>query len=117
MTSSRYLVTSILLATISTCSGFVPPLARVTTAASSSPLLLPLPTMHLAAPDSVDAVVGSLSTLLSDAAVLPPEAGEISYSKYSYYTVLGLYLLSFPGLWSTIKRSTKAKFKRKTYVT
>jgi len=28
----------------------------------------------------------------------------------------GLYLISFPGLWSTVKRSTKAKIKRKTYV-
>ena len=46
----------------------------------------------------------------------PPEAGGISYSKASYYTILGLYGLSFPGLWSTIKRSTTAKVKRKTYV-
>ena len=47
----------------------------------------------------------------------PPEAGGVSYSKASYYTILGLYLLSFPGLWSTVKRSTKAKVKRKTFVT
>jgi Cofactor assembly of complex C subunit B len=47
----------------------------------------------------------------------PPEVGGISYSKASYYTVLGLYLLSFPGLWSTIKRSTAAKVKNKTFVT
>jgi hypothetical protein len=46
----------------------------------------------------------------------PPEMGGISYSKASYYTVLGLYLLSFPGLWSTIKRSTTAKVKNKTFV-
>jgi hypothetical protein len=39
-----------------------------------------------------------------------------SYSKASYYTTLALYLASFPGLWSQIKRSTKAKVKRKTYV-
>lgn len=39
-----------------------------------------------------------------------------TYSKASYYTTLGLYALSFPGLWSQIKRSTKAKVKRKTYV-
>jgi Cofactor assembly of complex C subunit B len=47
----------------------------------------------------------------------PPEAGGISYSKTSYYTILALYTLSFPGLWSTIKRSTKAKVKRMTFVT
>jgi hypothetical protein len=47
----------------------------------------------------------------------PPEMGGVSYSKASYYTILGLYLLSFPGLWSTVKRSTTAKVKRKTFVT
>jgi hypothetical protein len=46
----------------------------------------------------------------------PPETAGISYSKASYYTVLGLYLLSFPGLWSTVKRSTTAKIKRKTFI-
>merc|ERR1719223_1250992 len=40
-----------------------------------------------------------------------------TYSKASYYTTLGLYAMSFPGVWSAIKRSTKAKTKRKTYVT
>lgn len=57
--------------------------------------------------------------LLSDEAVstisAPPEAGGVSYSRASYYTILGLYAISFPGLWSTIKRSTSAKMKRKTY--
>lgn len=52
--------------------------------------------------------------LLANAA--PPEVAGISYSKASYYTVLGLYLMSFPGLWSQIKRSTVAKVKRKTFV-
>lgn len=56
-----------------------------------------------------------LSTLMDNVAA-PPETAGISYSKASYYTVLGLYLMSFPGLWSQIKRSTKAKVKRKTYV-
>ena len=45
-----------------------------------------------------------------------PAAGEVSYSKASYYTVLALYAMSFPGLWSQIKRSTTAKVKRKTFV-
>ena len=56
----------------------------------------------------------SSSLTVSDAAV--PEAAGVSYSKASYYTVLALYLMSFPGLWSQIKRSTTAKVKRKTYV-
>lgn len=43
-------------------------------------------------------------------------SGEVTYSKLSYYTTLLTYALSFPGLWSTIKRSTTAKIKRKTYV-
>jgi len=33
----------------------------------------------------------------------------------SYYTVLGLYIISVPGLWSQIKRSTKPKIVRKQY--
>jgi len=58
-------------------------------------------------------------TFLADnnADVIPGTSGEVSYSRASYYTILALYLSSFPGLWSTIKRSTSAKVKRKTYVT
>jgi len=61
----------------------------------------------------------SASTLIaaSDTDFIPGTSGEVSYSRASYYTILGLYLSSFPGLWSTIKRSTSAKIKRKTYVT
>jgi Cofactor assembly of complex C subunit B len=58
----------------------------------------------------------SASFVLSDTMSAPPEAGGIGYSKASYYTILGLFAISFPGLWSTIKRSTKTKIKRKTYV-
>mmetsp|Transcript_4430 Transcript_4430/g.6552 ORF Transcript_4430/g.6552 Transcript_4430/m.6552 type:complete len:268 (-) Transcript_4430:250-1053(-) len=60
-------------------------------------------------------VAGSALTL-SDAADAVPEVGGISYSRVSYYTILGLYVMSFPGLWSQIKRSTTAKIKRKTFV-
>mmetsp|Transcript_9974 Transcript_9974/g.11064 ORF Transcript_9974/g.11064 Transcript_9974/m.11064 type:complete len:277 (+) Transcript_9974:93-923(+) len=41
---------------------------------------------------------------------------EPTYSKASYYTTLGLYVMSFPGLWSQVKRSTTAKLKRKTFI-
>lgn len=57
---------------------------------------------------SADAVVASAPT--------PSEEFAPTYSKASYYTTLALYAASFPGLWSQIKRSTKAKVKRKTYV-
>ena len=62
-------------------------------------------------------ILDSVSTLLSSADVIPGTSGEVSYSRASYYTILGLYLMSFPGIWSTVKRSTKAKVKKKTYVT
>lgn len=65
-----------------------------------------------------------VSSLISDAAssAISGEDGGASssftptYSNASYYTTLALYVASFPGLWSQIKRSTKAKVKRKTYV-
>lgn len=61
------------------------------------------------------------STFLADASAnsadyIPGTSGDVSYSRASYYAILGLYLFSFPGLWSTIKRSTSAKIKKKTYV-
>lgn len=37
------------------------------------------------------------------------EEASVGYSKFSYYTTLGLYVLSFPGLWSVVKRATKTK--------
>jgi len=58
----------------------------------------------------VDPMTSSLVTISSD--VIQSEA---TYSKASYYTTLALYAASFPGLWSTVKRSTKAKVKRKTF--
>jgi Cofactor assembly of complex C subunit B len=60
-----------------------------------------------------DNLVSEATSWIADA---PPETAGISYSKASYYTILGLYLISFPGLWSTIKRSTKAKVQRKEFV-
>lgn len=73
--------------------------------------------LHLFEPTHIfDQVVSSLSLADADAISGPPEAGGVSYSRASYYTILGLYLLSFPGLWSTVKRSTTAKVKRKTFV-
>lgn len=57
----------------------------------------------------------------SGASILPNEGSTFepmkpSYSKWSYYTTLGVYILSFPGIFSQVTRSTKAKLKKKTYV-
>ncbi|KAL6654736.1 hypothetical protein ACP70R_008201 [Stipagrostis hirtigluma subsp. patula] len=51
------------------------------------------------------------AAVLLDAAV----AGT-GYSQASYYTSLGLFVLSVPGLWSLIKRSVKSKIVQKTFV-
>jgi len=68
--------------------------------------------------DAMDALSNTLMTAVDTSApdYIPGTSGEVTYSKASYYVILGLYLTSFPGLWSTIKRSTKAKLKKKTFV-
>ncbi|KAL3640403.1 Protein COFACTOR ASSEMBLY OF COMPLEX C SUBUNIT B ccb1, chloroplastic [Castilleja foliolosa] len=38
------------------------------------------------------------------------------YSLASYYTSLGLFVISVPGLWSLIKRSVKSKVVKKTFL-
>lgn len=43
------------------------------------------------------------------ASVILESGEEPSYSLASYYTSLGLFLLSVPGVWSLVKRSTKSK--------
>jgi hypothetical protein len=68
------------------------------------------------------ATIGALSPLLSLSLFLvanpafadatPPTTAP---PASSYYVSLGLFLLTLPGLWSLIKRSPKAKVKRKTF--
>ncbi|KAJ8525983.1 hypothetical protein K7X08_037202 [Anisodus acutangulus] len=41
---------------------------------------------------------------------------DSGYSLASYYTSLGLFVISVPGLWSLIKRSVKSKIVKKTFV-
>lgn len=56
-------------------------------------------------------------TLFSSAALVFPAIAEAtSYSQASYYTSLGLFILSVPGVWSLIKRSTKSKIVKKTFL-
>ena len=65
----------------------------------------------------IDPQVFTNDWITSSALAVAEEATDVvSYSKASYYTILGLYIMSFPGVWSQIQRSTKAKIKRKTYV-
>lgn len=76
-------------------------------------------TRHVLAMDPSH-IFETASTFLADAPAsdyIPGTSGEVTYSRTSYYAILGLYALSFPGLWSTIKRSTKTKIKKKSYVT
>ncbi|KAM0058481.1 putative cofactor assembly of complex C subunit B, CCB1 [Helianthus debilis subsp. tardiflorus] len=41
--------------------------------------------------------------------LLADAAAAVGYSTASYYTSLGLFVISVPGLWSLIKRSVKSK--------
>ncbi|CAN6470565.1 unnamed protein product [Victoria cruziana] len=43
-------------------------------------------------------------------------AENAGYSLASYYTSLGLFVISVPGVWSLIKRSVKSKIVQKTFV-
>ncbi|KAG7337301.1 acetylhydrolase [Nitzschia inconspicua] len=66
--------------------------------------------------DATSQLLADATTTTASPDYIPGTSGEVSYSRASYYVILGLYLTSFPGLWSVIKRSTTAKVKRKTYV-
>ncbi|KAK1295522.1 hypothetical protein QJS10_CPA16g00810 [Acorus calamus] len=55
-------------------------------------------------------------SVLHDPAVTGLAEGAVGYSLASYYTSLGLFVISVPGLWSLIKRSVKSKIVQKTYV-
>ncbi|GMH06892.1 hypothetical protein Nepgr_008732 [Nepenthes gracilis] len=52
----------------------------------------------------------------SSASLFLLAADSVGYSLASYYTSLGLFVISVPGLWSLIKRSVKSKIVQKTYV-
>ncbi|XP_057964027.1 protein COFACTOR ASSEMBLY OF COMPLEX C SUBUNIT B CCB1, chloroplastic-like [Malania oleifera] len=48
--------------------------------------------------------------------LLADTAAGGGYSPASYYTSLGLFVISVPGLWSLIKRPVKSKIVKKTLV-
>jgi len=56
-----------------------------------------------------------LLPLLLAGTPLPALAEDSGFSQVSYYTTLALYVLSFPGIYSLVKRSVKSKVVRKTY--
>ncbi|GLJ49775.1 hypothetical protein SUGI_1057040 [Cryptomeria japonica] len=57
-----------------------------------------------------------LNALTTDITPLFTLSENSGYSTASYYTSLGLFLISVPGLWSLIKRSTKSKIVQKTFL-
>jgi len=63
----------------------------------------------------VDAAAASdaVAALASDSTLRT--AYDFQGSYWSLYATLGLYVMSFPGLWSTIKRATKVALVQKTY--
>ena len=56
---------------------------------------------------------GPLFLLAAEEAASGDEPG---YSKASYFTTLGLFLISFPGLYSLIKRSAKSKARPDPFI-
>lgn len=55
----------------------------------------------------------SATALFSSPMFLYLLAEDTGYSQYSYYTTLGLFLMSFPGLYSLVMRAPKAKARDK----
>lgn len=69
----------------------------------------------------MEAVQGAIDAvqLFADAAAsgVTSSGFKPSYSSNSYYATLGLFVLSFPGAWSLIKRSVQYKPIRKVFTT
>lgn len=117
----------ILATSATSCTAFAP--VAKSTASSRTAQKLSVNDFSFLISDAADAVLSTASDVVdtvasTDVAAVAEESSKSfeptgfnpTYSKASYYTTLALYVASFPGLWSQIKRSTKAKVKRKTYV-
>lgn len=122
-------------ALLSCCSAFAPVTTK-TSSRTTTNIIAPKLSVNdfsLLISDAADAVLSTASDVAdtvaatdvsavaneaaaSTSSIAEPTGFNPTYSKASYYTTLALYLATFPGLWSQIKRSTKAKVKRKTYV-
>jgi len=83
------------------------PLARSRTMISGDRRRPPTTTLA-AVPPEVDGTLASASQLAT--------AYEFAGSYWSLYATLGLYAISFPGLYSLVKRSVKVQLVQKTFV-
>ncbi|CAI9091395.1 OLC1v1026419C1 [Oldenlandia corymbosa var. corymbosa] len=83
---------------------------------SSRHRVLPVVRSSLHETLTTSAEIGQL-ILLGDASSDVVSGGGVGYSQASYYTSLGLFVISVPGLWSLIKRSVKSKIVQKTFTT
>lgn len=109
-------ITSALLLMFAPATSFTTPSSLSTTSfdAKSSTMMKMMDVEPTQFSNMIDMINSMPSNTLADIGVT--EVPEPAYSKVSYYTTLGLYVMSFPGIWSQIKRSTSAKVKRKTYI-
>ena len=92
--------------------------ARLTDHAANAFLMAPLALAPVRAP--IGNVPSGLQKLLTaivcSRTQLPVFADDgPGFSQASYYTTLVLYVVSFPGVYSLVKRSVKSKVVRKTY--
>lgn len=92
----------------------VPPRALVPAAAAAS--LAQLGGELLLAADDAASTLSSAADMTLEVPASATPLGAFGGSYWSLYATLGLYLLSFPGLYSTIKRSVGYKSIEKTYV-
>ncbi|KAJ9564238.1 hypothetical protein OSB04_000204, partial [Centaurea solstitialis] len=75
------------------------------------PLRNKRPTTHIISSSLIATTINPVFEVAEAAAV-----GVGGYSNASYYTSLGLFVISVPGLWSLIKRSVKSKVVQKTFI-
>ena len=75
--------------------------------------------------ETVNEATYATQTVVTQDVDAPPQAPALTadiaeessgYSIKSYYTVLGLFVISVPGLWSLVKRAPTPKPIRKTFV-
>eukprot|EP00899_Mesostigma_viride_P026476 jgi/Mesvir1/7012/Mv09144-RA.1 len=93
--------------TVTAVNQSIPGEPRVETSSGGRPEAIPAWNLY-------SSIGGPLFLLAAEALAEEP-ASTSSYSKASYYTILGLYIISLPGLYSLIKRTTKRKVVRKTF--
>jgi hypothetical protein len=84
-----------------------PPAPRGAAPATANPWCRSVPRRRRVRAAPARASLDRAAVLLDTAAAVAN--GGTGYSQASYYTSLGLFVLSVPGLWSLIKRSVKSK--------